>query len=237
MATIDRYRFPTDLPREVALFPLRGAILLPRVTLPLNVFEPRYLAMVDDCLRGSRLIGIIQPDQSANETLTSGLSSGGTSESPGGKSIALQRVGCAGRITAYQELDDGRILITLTGISRFVLSGETSHTAPYRTGICDFAPFANDLTPSLGEGDVDRDALLKVLKAYLAANNLNTDWNAITKSSTEFLVNALSVMSPYGPVEKQALLESETLKSRSEVLIALAEMDLAANGSAGGRMQ
>lgn len=235
MATIDRYRTPDDLPREIPLFPLRGAILLPRVTLPLNIFEPRYLEMLDDTLRRTRLIGMIQPEQVASEPLGAALA--GSRDSPAGKSVPLQRFGCAGRVTAFQELDDGRVLITLTGVSRFALTGETDAGKPYRIGICDFRAFPYDLTAGLGENDVDREALLRVLKSYLAANSLSTDWNAITKSSTEFLVNALSVMSPYGPAEKQALLEAQSLKQRAEVLVALAEMELATNGNPGGMMQ
>lgn len=232
---IDRYRTQADLPAEAALFPLRGAILLPRVTLPLNLFEPRYLEMIDDVMRGSRIIGLIQPE-TTSETLASGLASGSV-DSPSGKSVALQKVGCAGRVTAYQELDDGRILITLTGISRFTFSSEVETDKPYRIGRCSYSAFPYDLVADLGENDVDRETLLRVLESYLSANNLSTDWNAIVKSSTEFLVNALSVMSPYGPAEKQALLEAGSLKERAEVLVALAEMELAANGSAGGMVQ
>ncbi len=234
MATLDRYRTIDDLPREIPLFPLRGAILLPRVTLPLNVFEPRYLQMIDDVLAGSRMLGIVQPEQDG-ETLGGAL--GGSRDSPGGKSVSLHRVACAGRVTAFQELDDGRLLVTLTGISRFAIAGEVETDKPYRIGRCDYRPFAHDLVSGLGESDVDREALLVALKAYLTANNLSTDWGAIAKSSTEFLVNALSVMSPYGAAEKQALLEAASLKERADVLVALAEMDLATNGTPGAMMQ
>ncbi|MBL8566976.1 MAG: LON peptidase substrate-binding domain-containing protein [Hyphomicrobiaceae bacterium] len=216
------------------LFPLRGAILLPRVTLPLNVFEPRYLQMIDDVLAGSRMLAIVQPEHDS-EPLGGALA--GSRDSPGGKSASLHRVACAGRVTAFQELDDGRMLVTLTGISRFAIAGEVETGKAYRIGRCDYRPFSHDLVSGLGESDVDREALLSALKAYLTANNLSTDWGAIAKSSTEFLVNALSVMSPYGAAEKQALLEAGSLKERAEVLVALAEMDLATNGNPGAMMQ
>lgn len=220
MATTDRYRRPVDLPRQIPLFPLRGAILLPRATLPLNVFEPRYLAMVDDVMRGDRLIGVIQPEQPAEAAV----------ESPPSKAVPLKTVGGAGRVTTYQELDDGRILITLTGVCRFALGEEVATGMPYRTAQVDWDRFAVDLSPGVGEEAVDRERLLQVLRSYLDANRLKADWRAILASSSEFLVNALSVMSPYGPEEKQALLEAGDLKARAEVLVALAEMELASHG-------
>ncbi len=231
MATTDRYHGPGDLPRELPLFPLRGAILLPRATLPLNVFEPRYLAMVDDVMRGGRLIGIIQPETPP------GTPSDQIVESPIARESRLKGVGCAGRVTSYQELDDGRLLITLTGVARFVVTGEKLSKLPYRTAEVDFSGFASDFAPGLGEDQVDREALLRVLRRYLDANRLSADWPSILKSSSEFLVNALSVMSPYGPEEKQALLEARDLKGRAEVLVALAEMELAAGSSGGSTIQ
>jgi len=227
VATTDRYRRPVDLPRQIPLFPLRGAILLPRATLPLNIFEPRYLAMIDDVMRGDRLIGVIQPDQSSEAEV----------ESPAGKAVPLKSVGGAGRVTTYQELDDGRILVTLTGISRFEVLEESESALPYRSAIVDWERFAVDLSSGIGEDDVDREQLLRVLRAYLDANRLKADWRAILASSSEFLVNALSVMSPYGPEEKQALLEAPDLKRRSEVLVALAEMELASHSGSGGSIQ
>lgn len=232
MDTTDRYRSTSDLPRELPLFPLRGAILLPRVTLPLNIFEPRYLAMVDAVMSGRRLIGIVQPEGPAPEHAAASMS-----ESPLGKSVALKRVGCAGRVTSYQETDDGRLLITLTGVARFTLAGEKQDAQPYRTGLVAFERFESDLEAGLGEDEVDRETLLRVLRNYLDAKELRTDWAAVLKSSSEFLVNALSVMSPYGPEEKQALLEAADLRTRAEVLVALAEMELASSGSAGGMVQ
>lgn len=213
----------SDLPEEIALFPLRGAILLPRIALPLNIFEPRYLEMIDDVMRGNRLVGMIQPLQAVDDT-----------ESPEGKLAPLRQIGAAGRITSYTETDDGRYLITLTGVCRFTTIKEMSTDRLYRRSMVDFAAFASDLTEGLGEDDVDRSHLLKVLKTYLDANDLKADWQAIHKSSNEFLVNTLSMISPYGPEEKQALLEAETLRSRAEILVALAEMQLAARDDGSG---
>lgn len=226
MARIDRYRRPSDLPPRIPLFPLRGAILLPRATLPLNVFEPRYLAMVDDALAGSRIIGIVQP-------------AGGdeSSESPEGKDTGLRKVGCAGRITAYQELDDGRVLITLTGIARYAVIDEAVTASPYRVASVSYDRFAADFDEGRGEEQVDRPNLLRVLRAYLEQNRLKADWNSIDRAPSEYLINALCVMSPYGPEEKQALLEAEDLKRRAEVLVALAEMELASTGGPGGTLQ
>jgi hypothetical protein len=225
----DRYERPADLPSTLALFPLRGAILLPRATLPLNVFEPRYLTMVDEAMSGSRLIGIIQPAGRGEEDETP--------ESPTGKAFGLRRVGCAGRITSYQELDDGRIIVTLTGVARFEVRDETPTVKPYRIVTVDYTRFAHDLQPGLGEDTVDRPKLLRVLKTYLETNRLKADWNAVLRASNEFLINVLSVMSPYGPEEKQALLEAADLKTRADVLVALAEMELASGGETGGTLQ
>ncbi len=217
---------PSDLPPRLPVFPLRGAILLPRATLPLNVFEPRYLAMVVDALSSARLIGIIQP-ASRDET----------EESPLGDGIALRRVGCVGRITAYQEMEDGRNLITLTGIARFECLGEAATDKPYRTMTVSYDRFTQDFSEGLGEDRVDRVNLLRVLKTYLDQNRLRADWNAVQRASSEFLINVLSVMCPYGAEEKQALLEAADLKTRADVLVALAEMELASGGESGSTLQ
>ena len=226
MSLLERYRSPVDLPQRLPVFPLRGAILLPRAALPLNVFEPRYLAMLDHVIGSTRVLGIIQPgpDPSGDE-------------SPIGNSSDLKRVGCAGRVTSYQELDDGRLMITLTGLCRFEVVSEEPMAAPYRTMRADYTRFADDMKPGLGEDQVDRQGLLRVLKMYLDEKRLNTDWSAIQRASSEFLVNTLSIISPYGAEEKQALLEAGDLKSRAEVLVALAEMELATHGGSGGTLQ
>lgn len=227
MAIIERYRRPADLPQRIPLFPLRGAILLPRATLPLNVFEPRYLAMLDDVMSGARIIGVIQPAGDGEMD----------AESPLGKSSPLRSVGCAGRVTSYQELDDGRLVITITGIARYQVLSEAVTAKPFRTASVSYDRFASDFNSGLGEDFVDRGNLLRVLKNYLDQNRLKADWTAIQRASSEVLINALCVMSPYGPEEKQALLEAADLKSRAEVLVALAEMELAAGGGTGGTLQ
>jgi Lon protease-like protein len=227
VSTIERYNRPSDLPPRIAVFPLRGAILLPRATLPLNVFEPRYLAMLDDVMAGSRIIGIVQPAGDDNDD----------EESPADKAAGLRQVGCAGRVTSYQEVDDGRIVITLTGIMRYEIIDEAETDKPYRVMSVSYDKFAQDLREGLGEEQVDRVNLLRVLRSYLTANRMKADWSAIQRASSEFLINALSVMSPYGPAEKQALLEACDLKSRADVLVALAEIELASNGGSGSTLQ
>ncbi len=223
MAPVDRYRLPADAPARIPIFPLRGVILLPRATLPLNIFEPRYLAMVDDVMSGSRVLGLIQPERSNSDD-----------ESPPGKSVGLRRVGCAGRITSYQELDDGRFLVTLTGIARFSLVGEVQSAKPYRTFGVSYDGFVSDFSSDAGADGVDRDGLLRVLKSYLEARQFRADWNAIVNAPSEFLVNSLSIICPYGPEEKQALLEAADLKTRAEILMTLAEMELASGDSGAG---
>ena len=219
----ERYRGPGDLPQVLPLFPLRGAILLPRATLALNVFEPRYLLLVDYALAGDRLIGIVQPAPDANEV-----------ESPAGKAFPLRRIGCAGRITAFSEGDDGRLMLSLTGIARFRLLQEVESDEPFRFGRVSFAEFATDFTSGHGEEDVDRPRLLTTLRNYLIANNLSADWDRIDSASNERLVNTLSILSPYGAEEKQALLEARDLKARAEALVALAEMELASRDDGSG---
>lgn len=205
------------------MFPLRGVILLPRSTLPLNVFEPRYLALVNDALSGGRIIGIVQPEGDAGED-----------ESPLGRDVALRRFGGAGRLTAFQETDDNRMLVTLSGIARFEILSEAGTDLPYRMCSVGFDRFQGDFTRGTGEEDVDREKLLNVLKVYLDTNELSADWDSIDRSPNELLVNTLSMISPYGPEEKQALLEAATLRERAEVLIALAEMELASSDSESG---
>lgn len=212
MAMNPVYVGPSGLPDSIPVFPLPGALLLPRGELPLNIFEPRYLAMVDDALKGPRIIGMIQP----NESLPA------ASAQP-----ALFRVGCAGRITQLAETGDGRYLITLTGIARFRIVEELAVITAYRQCRVDFAAFPDDFVPRHGEEAVNRDALLRTLKAFLDANRMEIDWDDVRSAPTEALVNGLSMMSPYGAPEKQALLEAPDLKARAETLIAVTEMALA----------
>ena len=223
MTPTGRYRRSADLPQRIPVFPLRGVILLPRATLPLNVFEPRYLAMVEDVLAGSRILGVIQPERSGDDE-----------ESPIGKMVPLRRIGCAGRVTAYQELDDARLGITLTGIVRFEVLDEPATAKPYRICHVAYDRYSEDFRSGVGEERVDRSNLLRVLKSYLEAHRLRADWRAIQQAPSELLVNSLSILCPYGPEEKQALLEAADLKTRAEVLMALAEMELASSESGSG---
>ncbi len=213
------YRGPIDLPGTIPVFPLPGALLLPRGQMPLNIFEPRYLAMIDDAFRdGHRLIGMIQPDPTQ----------GGTDDKPG-----LYKVGCAGRITQLAESGDGRYLVELTGVARFRIEEELPVLTAYRQCRVTFAPFADDFVARKGENDVDRKAVLRALTAFMTANDLKADWEGIESAPNEALVNALSMMSPYGPAEKQALLEAPDLKTRAEILVAITEIELAKNASEG----
>ena len=198
----------------IPVFPLAGALLLPRGQLPLNIFEPRYLKMVDDAMRGSRIIGMIQPEPESENTIR-------PSDNP-----PLLKVGCAGRITSYAETPDGRMVITLTGIARFRIVSELEVMTPYRQCEVDWSDYLDDLKPGEGEADVSRDRLLEVLQQYLDAHDLRADWRAIKASSNENLVNSLCTISPYGPKEKQALLEAKTLEDRNQMLIALTEVAL-----------
>ena len=213
------YRGPAELPELIPVFPLPGALLLPRGQMPLNIFEPRYLAMVDDALRdGHRLIGMIQPDvtHSSNEDRPT-----------------LFHVGCAGRITQLAETGDGRYILELTGIARFKVVEEQTVLTAYRQCKVDYSPYRDDFTARKGEEAVDREALLVALTEFLNANNLKVDWEGIENAPNEALVNALAMMSPYGPPEKQALLEAPDLKTRAEILIAVTEMDLAKKRTSG----
>jgi Lon protease-like protein len=215
------YSGPIDLPEIIPVFPLPGALLLPRGQMPLNIFEPRYLAMVDDALRdGHRLIGMIQPDAAH--------------PAPDEDKPNLFKIGCVGRITQLAESGDGRYLLQLTGVARFRIEQELDVLTAYRQCRVTFAPFADDFVARKGEETVDRDALLAALTEFLKANNLKTDWSSIESAPNEALVNALAMMSPYSVAEKQALLEAPDLKSRAEILIAATEIELAKKNSSGG---
>lgn len=211
------YRGPGDCPSIIPLFPLPGALLLPRGQMPLNIFEPRYLAMIDDALKSHRLIGIIQPDEEAAET---------TRLTP-----SLYRVGCIGRITQIAETGDGRYLLTLTGVARFQLVEELRAVTPYRQATVTYEGFLKDFEARAGEDQVDRVNLLRALKEFALANELKIDWKGVNEAPNEALVNALSMMAPFGAREKQALLEAADLKTRADMLIAITEMELARGGS------
>ena len=207
------YRGPADLPGRIPVFPLPGALLLPRGQMPLNIFEPRYLEMVDDALRdGHRLIGMIQPDPAHP----------GVPERPN-----LYKIGCVGRITQLAETGDGRYLMQLTGVARYRIIQELPVPTAYRQCSVDYMPFIDDFTARKGEEHVDRKAVLAALTQYLKANNLKADWEGIENAPNEALVNALAMMSPYDPAEKQAMLEAPDLKTRAEILVAVTEIALA----------
>jgi hypothetical protein len=213
------YRGPAELPEVIPVFTLPGALLLPRGQMPLNIFEPRYLAMIDDTLRdGHRLIGMIQPDAAQQ----------GPADKP-----SLFRNGCVGRITQLAESGDGRYLVELTGVARFRLVEELAVKTAYRQCRVTYAPFVDDFVPRKGEDAVDRTALLRALAEFLKTNNLKADWDGIENAPNEALVNALAMMSPYGAAEKQALLEAPDLKTRAEILVAITEIELAKNNTEG----
>ncbi|PYE88986.1 LON peptidase substrate-binding domain-containing protein [Phyllobacterium leguminum] len=207
------YRTMTDIPDIVPVFPVKAALLLPGGQLPLNIFEPRYIEMLDAVMAGKRIIGMIQPRLEGDASAAA-------------RAVAdLCDVGCMGRVTTYSETGDGRILITLQGICRFRVLEEVPSRLPFRQ--CRVAPFLTDLAETAGAEGVDRQALLKAFRDYLDANDLQADWDGISRAGNETLVNALSMMSPFGPAEKQALLEAPDLKTRAETLIAITEIALA----------
>lgn len=216
------YRDASELPVVIPVFPLEAALMLPRGHLPLNIFEPRYMAMIDDALRADRLIGMIQPS-SAKEPASSGP--------------PLQPVGCVGRLTQVAETGDGRYVIALTGVARFRIVEELSVTTPYRQCRVDYSEFESDFTPRSGEEEVDRESLLKALRAFAESTRLKIDWNAIDSARNEELVNALAMMSPFGPEEKQALLEAPTLRARADALVAITEFELARQRNPTSRLQ
>ncbi|MGN6583977.1 MAG: LON peptidase substrate-binding domain-containing protein [Rhizobiaceae bacterium] len=205
------YRKEGDLPAHIPVFPLTAALLLPGGRMPLNIFEPRYLQMVDAAIAGSRIVGMVQPSLDGAER------EDGEPE--------LCQVGCAGRIVSFAETGDGRYLVSLQGICRFRILSELHAKTPFRQ--CRIMPFVGDLDEERQGGEVDRPALLRVFRAYLEANGLDADWDSISRAENATLVNALSMMSPYGAAEKQALLEAPDLKTRAETLIAITEMELA----------
>lgn len=205
------YRSPKDCPETIPVFPLPGALLLPRGQMPLNIFEPRYVAMFDDALRSDRMIGMIQPDSEVESS---------------GSVPKLFKVGCAGRITQFAESGDGRYLLTLTGVARFRVVEELSTTTPYRQVRADFSAFENDFIARFGEDDVDRDGVIEALRQFVKAMEIDVDWRGVEQAPNEALVNALCMMTPFGVREKQALLEAPDLKSRAEALIALTEIEI-----------
>lgn len=208
------YAKPADLPEVIPVFPLQGVLLLPRGQLPLNVFERRYMAMIDAAIAGDRVIGMVQPRFDGTAVDVNG-------------NPELCPIGCAGRITQFAETGDGRYLVTLTGIARFRIREELAVSTPFRCCAVTAEEFAEDFMPGTGEESVDREGLLAAFRAFLEASNLEADWEEIGRTPNEALVNALSMLAPYGPAEKQALLEAPDLKTRAETLVAVTELALA----------
>ncbi|MCB2115466.1 MAG: LON peptidase substrate-binding domain-containing protein [Rhodobacteraceae bacterium] len=206
-------RISGDLPAKIPLFPLPGALLLPRARLPLQIFEPRYLAMLEDVLKTrERLIGMIQPRPG-----------------PDG-SKRLSAIGCAGRVTQLSETDDGRYMITLTGISRFRLMREVSGFAPYPAGEVRWEGFERDRGPAEEDPGFDREAFLKLLRRYFEAEELSTDWDSMKEAGDEMLINSLAMLCPFDPEDKQALLEAPSLETRRETLVTLMEFAMRSGG-------
>ena len=201
------------LPEIIPIFPLTGVLLLPRGRLPLNIFEPRYLAMTKDALGGDRLIGMVQPSEPQDDN----RGRGGSANPP------VYPIGCAGRITAFSETDDGRNLVTLTGVSRFRIRDELPLLSGYRRVVADWAPFARDRDPT-DEPGFDRERFARALKGYFAQRQISADWEAIEKAPGEHLLTSIAMLCPFAPSEKQALLEAADLEERARLLVALIEM-------------
>jgi len=212
-----RHFSPSDLPDTIPVFPLPGALLLPRGRLPLNIFEPRYLAMLDDALKTDhRLIGMIQPLEAAP-----------------GETPRLRKIGCAGRVIAFSEADDGRYLVTLAGIARFRISEEVEGFQPYRRVKANWDSFSRDLGRTEDDPDFDRDDFLDTLGRFFSLAQLSSDWDTLREADSEMLINSLSMLCPFEVEEKQALLEAPTLANRRETLTALMQFAIAAGGEDG----
>jgi Lon protease-like protein len=204
------YRRTADLPHVIPVFPLDGALLLPAGALPLQIFEPRYLNMVDDALSGERIIGMVQTRR------------GGERHRP-----RLARVGCCGRITSYSETGDGRYIITLTGVCRYEVADELVVTTPYRQVQASYERFAHDLEAEEAAIEFERPPFLAVLRRYLDQRGLGIEWDAVNTAPAGALVNSLAMALPFDPAEKQALLEAPRLEERRAALTALLEIDSA----------
>ncbi|MGC9418831.1 MAG: LON peptidase substrate-binding domain-containing protein [Rhodovulum sp.] len=199
-----------DLPDTIPVFPLPGALLLPRARLPLHIFEPRYLAMLDDALKTPhRLIGMVQPR-----------------EVPGSQERKLHSIGCAGRVTAFSETEDGRYMITLSGISRYRITREQSGFTPYLKADVSWDGFARDLGGGEDDDSFDRTRFMDLLRRFFASRGLATDWDSLQEAEDELLINSLSMLCPFAPEDKQALLEAPSLTTRRETLVTLIEFAL-----------
>ncbi|MDE2029313.1 MAG: LON peptidase substrate-binding domain-containing protein [Alphaproteobacteria bacterium] len=203
---------PSALPMELPVFPLVGAVLLPQARLPLNIFEPRYLAMIEDALGKGRMIGMIQPSAAEDVAVP-----------------PIYSVGCAGRITSFNETDDGRLLIVLTGVCRFRVLSETPTTKLYRAVRPDWSPYLSDLTPEEPE-EIDRERLIGLLQIYFRKHGISVDWNVVQNAPDDVLVPTIIMISPFAPNEKQALLEAADFNTRAQMLEALLEMAVMPQG-------
>ncbi|MBI1186400.1 MAG: peptidase S16 [Alphaproteobacteria bacterium] len=201
------YRKIGDLPRTIPVFPLTGALLLPHDTLPLNIFEPRYLNMIDDALAGERVIGMIQPAE------------------PDPAQPPLSEVGTLGKITSFAETEDGRYLITLSGICRFRVAAELEAGTPYRQINAVYDDFADDMRRQAGPWAIDKPRLTAALERYGRLRGFAVDWEVVEKAAPEALVNAVATLCPFGAAAKQHLLEASTIEDRAAALIALLEIE------------
>ena len=204
---MNRYQSIEELPQTLPIFPLTGALLLPRGHLPLNIFEPRYLAMVDSALSTTRLIGMIQPTEPEDKVLKPKLSA----------------VGCAGRIISYRETEDGRFLITLLGVCRFRAAEELTTITPFRQLRADYSEYLGDMAAPPPD-TFPRDRLASALRDYLSRRDLKADWGSVMSAPADVLINALAMLCPFEPAEKQALLEAPSWPERIDTLVALLEM-------------
>jgi hypothetical protein len=198
------------LPPEIPIFPLSGALLLPEGRLPLNIFEPRYLAMVEDSLAGGRMFGMVQPDPSLPRT-------------EAGSQIF--RVGCLGRVSSFSETEDGRLLVTLTGVIRFRILEEAAMRRGYRRARVEYGDFAPDMALEGPPPAIDRAALLAALRPYFKARGIEANWEAVEQTGDAMLVTTLCMLCPFDVREKQALLEAPGPAERAEMLVALMHMD------------
>jgi Lon protease-like protein len=208
-----------DLPDTIPVFPLPGALLLPRARLPLHIFEPRYLAMLEDCMKTShRLIGMVQPR-----------------DLPGSTEKALHAIGCAGRLTAFSETEDGRYMITLAGISRFRIRSEIKGFTPYRRTEVEWTDFEQDRGAEETDAGLERKGFFDTLRRFFTLHGLSTDWDNLSDAEDELLINSLSMLCPFDPDDKQALLEAPSLSTRRETLVTL--MEFALRGGGEGALQ
>ena len=209
-----------DLPASLPVFPLTGVLLLPRGRLPLNIFEPRYLAMISDAMGDGRMIGMLQPTDPSSQDINP----------------SVYQTGCAGRIVSFEETDDGRFLITLLGLNRFNIRDELPLKRGYRSAITDWTPYRHDVDqPEASE--IDRARLLAGLRGYFEIHAIRVDWENVEEADNERLVNMVAMVCPFEPPEKQALLEAEDLDARARTLIALVEMAVLSTANDDGTQQ